>query len=76
MTEREIESHYNADGIDPFTVLPMLYKLNNIDEPYIGFLYGNVLKYVWRMGAKGNPVSDIDKAIVYLNTLKAEIQKH
>ena len=40
------------------------------DEQYIGFLKGNVIKYVVRAGYKDDPVKDLDKAIDYLNHLK------
>ena len=41
-------------------------------EPYIGFLHGNALKYVWRCRLKENPIQDIDKAIWYLEKMKKE----
>ena len=36
---------------------------------YIGFLKGNVMKYIWRYKRKGKPVEDLKKAQWYLNKL-------
>lgn len=36
---------------------------------YIGFLKGNVMKYIWRYKSKGNPIEDLKKAKWYLNKL-------
>ena len=44
-------------------------------EEYIGFLKGNVIKYVVRCGKKDNPISDINKAIHYLTFLKDEFSE-
>lgn len=35
-------------------------------EEYMGFLRGNVLKYVWRCGKKGNSLQDAKKAKWYI----------
>ena len=41
---------------------------------YLGFLWGNALKYVTRMWHKHDtPNEDINKAIVYLKKLKEEM---
>lgn len=39
-------------------------------EEYIGFLKGNVIKYVVRCGKKDDAISDINKAIHYLEMLR------
>ena len=39
-------------------------------EEFIGFCKGNVIKYVVRCGKKEDAMSDIDKAINYLELLK------
>lgn len=33
---------------------------------YMGFCDGNAFKYVWRAGAKGDAVEDLDKALFYI----------
>ena len=38
-------------------------------ERYLGFLQGNVIKYVTRAGFKNNELEDLEKAEWYLNTL-------
>lgn len=45
-------------------------------EQYIGFLKGQVIKYIWRMDHKGAALSDARKAFWYLNrlTLLNELQ--
>ena len=39
------------------------------DDEYIGYLKGNVLKYIWRYDRKGKPVEDLKKARWYLSEL-------
>jgi len=43
---------------------------------HMNFTLGNAMKYIWRCGAKGDPVKDLKKAIEYLeieiNRLKKE----
>lgn len=36
---------------------------------FIGFLKGNVYKYVYRMGRKGDAAEDVKKAVEYLRLL-------
>lgn len=40
-------------------------------QQYIGYLKGNVLKYMWRFDRK-NGIEDLKKAQVYLNWLISE----
>ncbi|MCK7676404.1 DUF3310 domain-containing protein [Corynebacterium pygosceleis] len=37
---------------------------------HMGFVRGNAFKYLWRAGAKGNTVQDLEKALWYLHQLK------
>lgn len=45
---------------------------------HMNFCLGNVIKYVWRAGRKGDPVQDLEKARFYLDReiarLKASAQ--
>ncbi len=38
-------------------------------EAYQGFLKGNVIKYIWREGLKGDALEDLEKAEWYLKRL-------
>ena len=38
---------------------------------HMGFVRGNAFKYLWRSGAKDDTVQDLEKALWYLNQLKA-----
>ena len=38
---------------------------------HMGFCDGNAFKYVWRAGAKGNAVEDLDKALFYIAECQA-----
>lgn len=43
-------------------------------EEFLGFIKGNVIKYTIRAGKKNDPVKDINKAIDYLEWMKAVIE--
>jgi hypothetical protein len=36
-------------------------------EEFKGFCKGNAVKYIWREDLKGSNISDLKKAVVYLN---------
>ena len=59
--------YYNSNGLSPNRAFEqgLISK-----EEFIGFIKGNIIKYVVRCGKKGNPIEDIDKAISYLQLLK------
>ena len=59
--------YYNSNGLSPNRAFEQGLISN---EEFIGFIKGNVVKYVVRCGKKGNPIEDIDKAISYLQLLK------
>lgn len=64
-------SYYNENGMSPIDSM----KAGLIShEEYIGFLKGNVIKYLVRCGKKDDAISDINKAIHYLQMLKEEIE--
>jgi hypothetical protein len=42
---------------------------------HMGFNLGNALKYIWRAGAKGDEVQDLEKAIWYLNDRISEVKR-
>ena len=59
--------YYNANGLSPNRAFEQGLISN---EEFIGFIKGNVIKYVVRCGKKGDPIDDINKAISYLQLLK------
>lgn len=59
--------YYNSNGLSPLQAFKN--GLISQDE-YVGFIKGNIVKYVIRCDKKGQLESDIDKAIVYLKLLR------
>lgn len=58
-------SHYTDGGIETIDII----KSKLTKEEYIGFLKGNIIKYVTRAGKKGSEEEDYKKAIWYLSRL-------
>lgn len=69
MNEEKSEEpvYYNSNGLSPNQAFEQGLISN---EEFIGFIKGNVIKYVVRCGKKGDPIDDINKAISYLQLLK------
>lgn len=44
------------------------------EEAFLGYLKGNVMKYMWRYEKKANPTEDLKKARWYLDRLIKEQQ--
>ena len=63
--------YYNHDGLSPIGAFRQ--GLISKDE-YIGFIKGNIIKYVVRCDKKGDALSDIDKSINYLKLLREELE--
>ena len=61
-------NHYEKLAIQPLDVMAQWLSA----EAYMGFLRGNVLKYLMR--DKGCDIEDIDKAIDYLQRYKAQLE--
>ena len=59
--------YYAKDGLSPLSAFE---KGSISKEEYIGFCKGNVIKYTIRAGKKDDAISDINKAIDYLEHLK------
>ena len=69
MSKKEIiidKKHYKINGEDLITAME-----NGLvsKEQYIGFLKGNIMKYLVRCEYKNNTLSDLTKAKDYLNRL-------
>ena len=62
--------HYTTGDIECIDAI----KASMSHEEYIGFLKGNVIKYLWRYRLKGKEksVEDLGKAQWYLNKLIEE----
>lgn len=56
--------HYMTLGVEPWDVVDTWSK-----QERIGYYRGNALKYIMRMGKKGDEVEEIKKAIHYLERL-------
>lgn len=59
--------YYAKDGLSPLSAFE---KGLISKEEYVGFCKGNIIKYTIRAGKKDDAVSDINKAIDYLEHLK------
>ena len=61
--------HYKTGDIECIDAI----KASMSAEQFIGYLKGNVEKYVWRMSYKGKPVEDLRKARWYIDRLVEEL---
>jgi hypothetical protein len=61
-------SHYTSGGIECWDAI----KASMTKEAFMGYLKGNVQKYLWRYEKKANPIEDLKKAQVYLTKMIAE----
>lgn len=64
-------SHYTHGGIETIDIIDA--KLPH--EYYLGFLQGNIIKYVTRAGHKKDIIEDFKKARWYLNRLIDELER-
>ena len=62
--------HYVKGGLECIQVI----KAQLTPEQYEGYLYGNVIKYMWRWKEK-NGLEDLRKANHYLDWLIKEVEK-
>lgn len=61
--------HYTSGKIECIDAI----KESMTHESFLGFLKGNVQKYIWRYEKKSNPIQDLEKAKWYLTELIKEI---
>lgn len=64
-------SHYTAGGIECIDAI----KASMSTEAFLGFLKGNVQKYMWRYEKKVAPVEDLKKAQWYLSKMIEEQER-
>ena len=62
--------HYNQGGIECIEAI----KASMSEEEYLGFLKGQVIKYLWRYRHKGKPEQDLKKAEYYNTKLIEEVR--
>jgi hypothetical protein len=72
--QSDIESFKSIDDRGQWMLQPTYYEhesgLNCVDiAKRLAFLRGNIVKYVWRAGNKGDLVQDLQKAIEYAQIL-------
>lgn len=75
MTEKQVGgTHYTEMTIQPWTVMDALAK-DDPDRfsPFQWHLLFSALKYLMRAGKKGPAITDIEKAIHYLDKLEGEL---
>lgn len=65
--------YYNRNGLSPLKAFEQ--GLISYEE-YMGFIKGNIIKYVVRCDKKGQGVSDVNKALDYCKLLKKELVKY
>ena len=66
----EKNKHYDKGGVQTIDFI----KAKLSPEEYVGYLKGNVIKYLARANYKGSAKSDIEKALQYLTWLNKEHQ--
>lgn len=65
------DEHYKSCGIEPWDIM----GANFTRDEFVGFLKGNILKYLMRIGRKGQDLDDCDKIANYAQKLKEVLQK-
>lgn len=63
-------SHYASGDIECIDAI----KASMTREAFLGYLKGNIQKYVWRYEKKINPVEDLKKARWYMSRLVEEVE--
>ena len=62
-------AHYNQGGVQCIDAIASMQG-----DGFKYYLQGSAVKYIWRHEHKGKPIEDLDKAILFLNKLKAEYE--
>ncbi|EPN9924529.1 DUF3310 domain-containing protein [Proteus mirabilis] len=62
--------HYASGDIECIDAI----KASMTKEAFLGYLNGNIQKYVWRYEKKINPVEDLKKACWYMTRLVSELE--
>lgn len=62
--------HYNQGSIECLDAI----EASMTSEEFLGFLKGNVMKYLWRWRQKGKGAEDIEKALFYLSRMPERVR--
>ena len=65
-------AHYTAGGIECIEAIKAM--LQGHTDPVLGWLAGQVVKYVWRAPLKGKQLEDLKKAQFYLDRMIKEVE--
>lgn len=65
------EGTVREETIECVDVIKALIEANGLTG-YEAYLYGNIVKYIWRCGRKGSLAIDLDKAKDYISELAFE----
>ena len=63
-------AHYNRNGIEAIKAIEA--SMSRVE--FMGYLKGQIFKYLWRYGYKGTPKKDLGKAKWYLDYLHEKIE--
>ena len=63
--------HYRMQGVEAIDILEM----SMTEEEFMGYLKGNMFKYIMRYKHKNKPKEDLQKAEWYLKKLIEKIQR-
>lgn len=69
MTDAINPDHYKQGGIECIEAM----KASMTPEQFQGYLKGQVIKYLWRLGLKDSAVQDARKAAWYLDRMISEL---
>jgi hypothetical protein len=65
-------AHYTAGGIECLDAIKA--ALVGETDPFVGYLRGQGIKYLWRAGKKAEHAQDLRKAIFYLDRAVTELE--
>lgn len=63
-------THYNKHGVEAIDAI----KASMDSEEFLGYLKGNIIKYLWRLAYKDTPLKNALKAQWYMNKLVKELE--
>lgn len=65
--------YFGIYGLEAITVMKNF--IPNYEDSYMGYLIGNVIKYILRAPQKGKQLEDLKKARKYLDEAIGELEK-
>ncbi len=61
-----LDEHYSGRRIEAIEAM----QANMTEDEFIGYLKGNIMKYICRIGRKDDPKQEVEKVVVYADWLK------